>query len=197
MTKGRIALLFIAAMVFLAVGFVIGQIVQAAGTIPGTAGDPLVAQSYVEKVVEKTVSDLQSKLDEMESKVAALEAKIESLESGSGKSTSSGSSGSSGSSTGKSSGNNSSSNNSGSKNSGSSSKEPEKEPEKSDSQGKTGTVSGSSANVRTGPGTTYDKITTLVQGDTVKIISEENSWYKVTLSDGQEGWIANWLLEVK
>jgi len=179
MTKGRLALLVVAAIVFLSVGFVIGQIVQAAGTIPGTAGDPLVAQSYVEKVVGETVADLQSKLDEMESKVTALQETIDGLASSSGKGSSSVSSGSSKS-------------NSGSSSSGSTSNKPD-----NSSQGKTVVVSSSSANVRTGPGTTYEKITTLIEGDTAKLILEENSWCKITLDDGKEGWIANWLVTVK
>ena len=61
---------------------------QAAGTIPGTAGDPLVAQSYVEKVVRETVADLQNKLDDMEVKVAVLEEKIGDLSGNTGKSSS-------------------------------------------------------------------------------------------------------------
>jgi TolA-binding protein len=190
MTKGRIALLFIAAMVFLSVGFVIGQIVQAAGTIPGTSGDPLVAKSYVEKVVNETVSDLQSKLDEMESKVLALEEMIGDLSSGKTVSSSKGNAQSNSSSNSGSSGSNSKSSTTGT----------DREPDNgggSSVKGKTAEVSGSSANVRTGPGTSYERITTLVQGDTVTLILEENSWYKVTLSDGQEGWIANWLLKVK
>ncbi|MGI6685696.1 MAG: SH3 domain-containing protein [Bacillota bacterium] len=187
MTKGRVVLLVIAAMVFLSVGFVIGQIVQAAGTIPGTAGDPLVAQSYVEKVVKKTVADMESKLDEMESKVADLEKQISDFSKDTGKtSTRQGSSSDTGSNTSSNTGKNSDNNSGGE----------DKKPASS-AQGKTATVSGSSANVRSGPGTTYEKITTLVQGDKVTVILEENSWYKVTLSDGQEGWIANWLVEVK
>lgn len=172
MTKGRLALLVVAAIVFLSVGFVIGQIVQASGTLPGTVGDPLVAQSYVEKVVGETVANLESKLDELESKVTALQEEIDDLSSSSGKGSSS------------SSGSNSSS--------GATNK-----PVNSTVQGKTVAVSGSSANVRTGPGTTYEKVTTLLEGDTAKVILEENSWYKVTLGDGQEGWIANWLVKVK
>lgn len=181
MTKGRVALLVVAAMVFLSVGFVIGQIVQAAGTVPGSAGDPLVAQSYVEKVVGETVADLESKLDEMDSKVTALQERIDELSKDTRKvSSGSSSSGNSGSNSGSSSGAAKPDNNS-----------------KSSAQGKTVAVSGTSANVRSGPGTTYDKVASLVSGDTATVILEENSWYKVTLSDGQEGWIANWLVEVK
>lgn len=173
MTKGRVALLVVAAMVFLSVGFVIGQMVQAAGTIPGTAGDPLVAQSYVEKIVGETVASMQTKLDEMGSKVASLEERIDELSKGNSRSTSSGSSGSN------------------------SSGGTSKPPATPSAEGKTVAVSGNSANVRTGPGTSYEVVTTLSKGDTATVISEENSWYKVTLSGGKEGWIANWLVEVK
>jgi TolA-binding protein len=188
MTKGRVVLLVVAAMVFLSVGFVIGQIVQAAGTIPGTAGDPLVAQSYVEKVVRETVADLQNKLDDMEVKVAVLEEKIGDLSGNTGKSSSK-------STTSRNAGSNTSNNTR--SNSGSNSNKNTKETDNPSVQGKSAVVSGSTANVRTGPGTTYEKITTLVQGDPLTVMLEENSWYKVVLEDGREGWIANWLVQVK
>ncbi|MDD4753030.1 MAG: SH3 domain-containing protein [Desulfitobacteriaceae bacterium] len=173
MTKGRGALLVVAAMVFLTVGFVIGQIVQAAGTIPGSADDPLVAKSYVEEAVGKQVVGLQTTIDELQAKVDLLQEKVDSL---SGKSSSS-------SSTQK-------------PPSGSTNK-PDSSTTKPPRQGNMITVTGSSANIRTGPGTGYDKITTLSEGDTALFLLEENSWCKIQLADGQEGWVANWLVEVK
>lgn len=179
MNKGRVVLLVVAAFVFLSVGFVIGQMVQAAGTVPGTSGDPLVAQSYVEKIVGKTVVELEKKLSEMEAKVLVIQEKIDKISSNAGKQTPS----------------SGSSNNTGTSSSGSSS-DATKKPDNS-IQGKTVTVSDASANVRSGPGTTYGKVASLKQGDTAKVILEENSWYKIALVDGKEGWIANWLVKVK
>ncbi|ATW25940.1 SH3 domain-containing protein [Candidatus Formimonas warabiya] len=166
MTKGRAALLVVAAIVFLTVGFVIGQMVQAAGAIPGTAGDPLVAQSYVEKIVGETVASLQTKLDEMQAKVDDLQEEVDALSGDTGTNKGSG-------------------------------KTTLPQSSNPPAQGKTVVVSGDSANIRTGPGTTYAKVTTLVKGDTATMVSEENGWYKITLQDGKEGWVANWLVEVK
>lgn len=175
MTKGRVAILFVAAMVFLTVGFVIGQMVQAAGVIPGSADDPLVAKSYVEEAVTKQVANLQAKIDQLQSKVTALEEQLASL--GGGDTTSALGGDSSG-------------------DSGGSESSDDSQVQPADS-GQTAVVTGDLANVRSGAGTTYDIMTTLHKGDTVSYLGEENSWYRVVLSDGREGWVANWLVQVK
>lgn len=45
-----------------------------------------------------------------------------------------------------------------------------------------GTVSASTLNVRSGPGTTYSKLGTLYSGNQVTILGEENGWYKIEYS---------------
>ena len=49
-------------------------------------------------------------------------------------------------------------------------------------------VTGGTINVRTGPGTNYDKITQVVSGKQVEVIGEENGWYQVTF-DSTTGWL--------
>lgn len=44
------------------------------------------------------------------------------------------------------------------------------------------------ANVRKGPSTSYDIITTLKTDEKVKVLSSENGWYKLECPDGQIGW---------
>lgn len=51
MNKGKAVLLILAALVCVSLGFVVGQVVQATGNQPGSENDPLVSQSYVEKVL--------------------------------------------------------------------------------------------------------------------------------------------------
>ena len=51
-----------------------------------------------------------------------------------------------------------------------------------------GTVSGGTINVRSGPGTGYDCITTVTTGKRVGIAGSENGWYKVSF-DGKTGYI--------
>ncbi|MCR6545396.1 SH3 domain-containing protein [Dehalobacterium formicoaceticum] len=175
MTKGRIALLVMAAVVFLSVGFVLGQIVQASGTIPGTSGDPLVAQSYVEKVVNETVADMEKKLADMESQVTSLQKKVEDLSADDNKSASQQVSAKPAADT-----------------------TPKKQTPPAAASKKTVVVKGnSSVMVRTGPDTTYNKVASLLKGDEATVIYEENNWYKVILRDGQEGWVANWVVSVK
>lgn len=56
-------------------------------------------------------------------------------------------------------------------------------------------VDASVVNVRTGPGLSYDIMTQVTGGEKVTMLTEENEWYKVRLSNDQIGWIASWLIE--
>ena len=49
-------------------------------------------------------------------------------------------------------------------------------------------VTGGTINVRTGPGTNYDKITQVVSGKQVTVIGESNGWYQVTFGS-TTGWL--------
>ena len=49
-------------------------------------------------------------------------------------------------------------------------------------------VTGGTINVRTGPGTNYDKITQVVSGKQVTVVGESNGWYQVTF-DSTTGWL--------
>ncbi len=51
------------------------------------------------------------------------------------------------------------------------------------------TVIGTSVNVREGAGTSYNKITTVKNGDTYEYIDVKDGWYCIKLSDTQNGWI--------
>ena len=51
------------------------------------------------------------------------------------------------------------------------------------------TVTGSTVNIRSGPATTYDKIGSATQGETYRLLREENGWYNIELADGSDGWI--------
>ena len=72
MNRGKIALLVVAALVFLSLGFVIGQVVQAVDTLPGSNEDPIATQSYVETAVGERLAVLNTKIEELEAEVAAL-----------------------------------------------------------------------------------------------------------------------------
>ena len=49
-------------------------------------------------------------------------------------------------------------------------------------------VTGGTINVRTGPGTNYDKITQVVSGKQVTVVGESNGWYQVTFGS-TIGWL--------
>jgi len=55
-------------------------------------------------------------------------------------------------------------------------------------------VNGDRVNVRTGPDTKYDVITTVSKGEVLKALAKLGDWYKVQLKDNKAGWIAGWLV---
>ena len=50
-------------------------------------------------------------------------------------------------------------------------------------------------NIRNGPGLAYDITTQSRKNDRLKVLDEENEWYKVSLPSGETGWVASWLVE--
>ncbi len=70
--NGKRALIVVAALVCIVIGFVIGQVVQAMSTLPGTSDDPVATQSYVEATIGERLAVLTTKVDELEAEIAAL-----------------------------------------------------------------------------------------------------------------------------
>ena len=50
---------------------------------------------------------------------------------------------------------------------------------------------GSSLNVRSGPGTSYAKVTSLYDGNVVSIVGIDSGWYKITTSSGVTGYVSS------
>ena len=61
---------------------------------------------------------------------------------------------------------------------------------------KTGMVTGSTVNVRSGPGTGYSKIGSVNKGTTVEVLETKNSWHKIKLSKISSGWVVGTYLAV-
>lgn len=57
-------------------------------------------------------------------------------------------------------------------------------------------VNGTAVNLRSGPGTNYDKVGQVDKGLELTVIKEQDSWYQVRLSDGSTAWIASWLADL-
>lgn len=60
---------------------------------------------------------------------------------------------------------------------------------------RSGFITGGTINVRTGPGTDYDRITQVHTGKPVNIISEENGWYLVSFGDVTGYVLADYIYE--
>lgn len=66
MSKGGVIVLIIAAIVFTGLGFVIGNVVLAAGSNPGSKDDPVMTQSGVEQLLSVRISELETQIDQLE-----------------------------------------------------------------------------------------------------------------------------------
>lgn len=52
------------------------------------------------------------------------------------------------------------------------------------------------ANLRSGPGTSYERVGKLKQGQTVRLLGRNGEWYQVQTKSGQSGWLHSELVEV-
>jgi len=62
---------------------------------------------------------------------------------------------------------------------------------------KVAVVTGSTVNVRSGPGTGNGVIGQVTQGDTLSVLEQSGDWYRVKTSSGLTGWVAGWLVSVR
>jgi N-acetylmuramoyl-L-alanine amidase len=52
-------------------------------------------------------------------------------------------------------------------------------------------------NLRAGPGTGFQVVSTLAAGESLQVIGERDGWYKVRTATGQEAWAAGWVARVQ
>lgn len=176
---------------------------------PGSEFDPLVAESYLKEAVEEATAELKEEIVALQVEIEILRNKLDLLESKATGSTSTASRRAQSSSSSSSSGSNSSSSSS----SGSQSTTPTTSTEQSPAAGKgekaaeqpgipaepgkTGVVNTpSGANLRTGPSTDYDRVSTVSHNVRVEIVSSRQDWYEVKLADGTKGWIHGPLIDL-
>lgn len=152
--RGKVALFIIAAIIFLVVGFVCGQIVKALTTLPGDKDDPVVTQSYVQTQIGESLATLTTRIDELEAELAALK----------------GGGTVSGNNSGTTTPNNSGTTTPNNGNTGTSTP---------NTANQTVRITGNSVNVRRGPGTNYDIIGSMQNGDTATYIGKEGDWYQI------------------
>lgn len=56
------------------------------------------------------------------------------------------------------------------------------------------TIAADSVNVREGPSLSYPLITQLKKGEKYPVLKEKGDWTQLKLTNGQTGWVANWLV---
>ncbi|MGI6361668.1 MAG: SH3 domain-containing protein [Bacillota bacterium] len=69
MAKKNTIILVIVAVVSVAAGFAVSQVVQASFFSPGSKDDPFVSQSYVETIVGERTAVLQTQIDELQTQL--------------------------------------------------------------------------------------------------------------------------------
>ena len=73
---------------------------------------------------------------------------------------------------------------------------PTTSPSANDGIGKA-TVTSSMVNLRSQPTTDSELISTLAQGTSLTLLEQQGDWYRVKTSEGNEGWVAGWLINVE
>ncbi|BAF58967.1 MAG: SH3 domain-containing protein [Pelotomaculum sp.] len=63
--------------------------------------------------------------------------------------------------------------------------------------GETAVVAAEVVNVRGGPGTGYAVISQAGLNERLAVLSKTGEWYQVRLSDGRNGWVAGWLVNIE
>jgi N-acetylmuramoyl-L-alanine amidase len=72
-----------------------------------------------------------------------------------------------------------------------------KQPADASAVGRTLTVLNPDTNVRSGPGTQYDIVGRVQEGERYEIVKQEDDWFQIRLSDGAIGYVAGWLVSVE
>lgn len=160
---------------------------------PGSPSDPLVAESYLKEAVEEATGELKEEIVALQVEIEILRNKLDGLEA-----RATGSSGTASRSQ-------KSGTNTGAQSTQPATSKPDPAPETGETEtqpgmpaepGKTGVVkTPSGANLRTGPGTEYDRVTGVAHNMRVEIINNRQGWYEVKLADGTRGWILGELIE--
>ncbi|MBZ4688244.1 MAG: Bacterial domain [Clostridiales bacterium] len=155
-------------------GITMGSEVNAGGNSqPGTDYDPLVAKSYVHQEVETRASILQQRIEELQKEVARLQGVVNRLQkqvaSGEALTPNINNENTSGDTSG------------------------DTNLQNQTQSGFINTKAG--ANLRTGPGTSYHKITTLPYYTKLRIIAANDGWYQVEV-EGKNGWVYGELVSI-
>ncbi|MEW6662942.1 MAG: SH3 domain-containing protein [Bacillota bacterium] len=173
MQFGRIVFLTIIMLVMLAAGYMAGRSVEAGpggSLVPGSAADPVVSESYLRQAVAEATASLQAQLANLQGRVEELTRAIAVLEGQAPPPTPGPAL----------------------------APQPQPQPQPQPVQAlRKAKVAVSSANVRSGPDTTFSRVTRLSQGAVVTILEEKSGWYKIEYGPGKTGWILGSLVQIQ
>ena len=165
--------LILAATALVGTSFTAGQMLAPTATTaePGSSGDPAVTESYMNQELGKLKTEIKSlttTVNSLKTEVTTLQGKVTNLESNSG--------------------------NTGTTTPPTTTTPPATDNDTTNSIG-TGIVNCTTLNMRSGAGTSYAKVGTLVKGNKVTLLKKSGSWYQVKYGT-LTGWVSGDYLTV-
>lgn len=158
---------------------------------PGSEVDPLVAESYLKEAVEKSTDELRGQIIALQEQLEDLRFKLDSLESRV-TTVSSPASRSQPEKPKPAEVSNTLPNNAQNKDNTN-----ERVTVLNPESGKTGVViPDAGANLRMGPSTEFERVTSVAFATRLEIIANRDGWYEVKLADGTKGWILGELIKL-
>lgn len=182
-------IIIVGAILSIAAGFILGKTVIANSPAPGSNADPVVSKSYVDNAVQERIAELEEAVAELSVQSQALQNTINELQTKvnktGGKTTTPATptTPSTGTDT------------------------PGTSPDTgTTTPGTDGSVTGKIAfikstnnfvNLRKGASTNDEIIQRVNKDEPMLILLVKDDWYQVQLSNGTEGWVASWVVDVK
>lgn len=174
-------------------GFAIGKTVIANSPAPGSSADPVVSKSYVDKALQDKIAALETAVAELTVQAQALQTTINELQDKINKTG------------GKTTPSTPSSPTTPTTSTPTTPTTPSTPTTPASGTGGTSAVgktcyiksTNNYVNLRSAPSTSDSIIKKVVKGETMRILEEKNSWYRVTLDDNTVGWVASWVVEIR
>lgn len=185
-------IVIVGAVLSIATGFILGKTLLADAPAPGSNADPVVSKSYVDNAVQQRIADLEKTVAELSVQSQALQNTINELQAKVNKTTpakttppatTTPNTPSTGTTTpGTSPGT-----------------ETTTPGADSSMTGKTAYIkpTNSYVNLRKGPSTNDEIVQKVNKGEPMLIIQAKDEWYQVHLTNGTEGWVASWVVDIK
>lgn len=189
-------IVIVGAVLSIAAGFILGKTLLADAPAPGSNADPVVSKSYVDNAVQQRLAELEKAVAELSVQSQALQNTINELQAKVNKTTTPAKTTTPSTTTPTTPANPST----GANTPGTTPSTGTTTPGGSTSlTGKTAYIKSTNnyVNLRKGPSTNDEIVQKVNKGEPMLIIQAKDDWFQVHLSNGVEGWVASWVVDVK